>query len=303
MTFHDAYARITPYELAFPDVEVAEERLGGIRDDARERGQVPALADPGRFLTLPGVGEVLHEIRDPRSDAQAVQKHGILLYHAFHFEEGGRPLFLVETHVARYVVESGSGREGAGGDAEESGSGPGAKAPGPRPPAPSGYAQLPRNLFWIRPSGDGPPEPVDGLFWAAPDGERITVLVAAGIRGDRPGLAVVPLPTVPLDEARTWLGADVRPDGRDFESTLPGGDLERLYSLEAAGEVLKLVAGLFRYIELFPEAVREEAPRDGEPAEAEEPRASALPYRRVTLEEGGGPDRAGEGELRGGGAG
>lgn len=306
MPFHDAYARLTPYELAFPDRGFAEERLGRIREDARERGQEDSVADPGRFLALPGVAEVLQQIRDPRSDADAVQKHGILLYHLFHFEEADRSLFLLDTHAARYLVESAP----FGAEDED-------EAPGP--PEPSGYVQLPRNLFWIRPSEDGPPEPVDGLFWSAPAGGRIAVVVTAGIRDDRPGFSVVPLPAVPLEEAGTWLDVEIRPTERDFESTLPGGEMERLYSLEAAGEALKLLARLFRYLELFPGAVREEAPerpgarekpeepespeeppdrrqtgdrapQDEAPAggtrePAEGPRPSALPYRRITLED------------------
>lgn len=278
MPFHDAYARLTPYELAFPERDVAEERLRRIREDAHDRGQADTLADPGRFLALPGVAEVLQEIRDPRSDADAVQKHGILLFHVFHFDEAGRPFFLLDTHVVRYLVES------APFDAEDDGA--------PEPPEPSGYVQLPRQLFWVRPSEEEPPEPVDGLFWSAPDGERIAVLIAAGIRDDRPGLSVVPLPAVPLEEAGMWLDAEIRPTERDFESTLPGGEMERLYSLEAAGEALKLLARFFRYLELFPDAVRDEPPVETgkeDPAEgtgtsAEGPRPSELPYRRITLE-------------------
>lgn len=285
MPFHHAYARQTPYELAFPDREFAEERLDRIEGDAQERGQEAALADPGRFLGLPAVAETLREIRDPQGDAQELQKHGVLLFHAFHFRRAGLPLYLLETHAVRYLVESG---RGSAGDGEP-----------PPPPQPSSYVQLPRQLFWIRPSEEGPPEPVDGFFWSAPDGEHLSVLVAAGIRDDRPGLSVVPLPTVPLGEAGAWLDAEIREGGRDFESTLPGGELERLYSLEAAGEVLKLVARLFRYLERFPDAARDEAaagesgpegpaPEGGEdaagPPREPSPAPSRLPYRRITLE-------------------
>lgn len=317
MPFHDAYARRTPFELAFPDPDAAADRLGRIREDARERDQADALAEPGRFPALPAVAEVLQEIRQPGTDAEALQKHAVLLYQLFHFHEAGRPLYLVGTHVARYLVES----AGPGDEEAPSGEGP----PPPAPPAPAGYVQLPRQLFWVRPSEEGPPEPVDGLFWAAPDGERIATLVAAGMRGDRPGLSVVPLPAVPLDESASWLGAGIRPGGRDFESTLPGGELERLYSLEAAGEVLKLLARFFRYLERFPDAVLHDDPagapgpegegRDreseetepggdpeaggGKPAGAGPPDPSALPYRRVVLE--GRPEDSTSDPMTGGG--
>ena len=315
MSFHDAYARITPFELAFPDLDGAEERLARLRQATEEADRAGVLADPGRFLALPEAAEILRDIRDPRAGADALQKHGILLYHAFHFQEAGRPLFLVDTHAARYLVETAGGRAAADrtGDEERDPEEGGAREEvlAPPPPTPAGYAQLPRNLFWIRPSEDGPPEPVDGLFWSAPDGERIAVLVAAGMRDDRPGLSVVPLPGLPLEDAGTWLDAEIRPGGADFESTLPGGEMERLYSLEATGEVLKLLARLFRYLERFPEAVREEEPAIPEGARAAEaeagegggpdpdesaagepaaPRASALEYRRISLDDASGPE-------------
>lgn len=309
---HDAYARRTPYELAFPDEETARERFGSIRENAVERGEEAALADPGRFLALPRAAEILHEIRDPRAEPEKAHQHGVLLYHAFHFAEAGRPLFLLGTHAARYLVESAPSPPGEDGRLG--------------PPEPAGYLQLPRHLFWTRPAEDGPPEPVDGIFWSAPGGDRIAVLLAAGLREDRPGLSVVPLPAVPLSDAPTWLETRIRSGERDFESTLPGGELDRLYSLEAAGEVLKLLARLFRYLELFPDAVTphpgrspdgEEAEREPEEAAGAEPplaeqgtgaaesgpeeagalpqRApgegpppSALPYRRIELDGGDG---------------
>jgi hypothetical protein len=190
----------------------------------------------------------------------------------------GRPVHLVDVHVARYLVE-----------------GP---APGgtPEPPARAGYVQLPRHLFWVGGEGDEAAEPVDGFFWTLSTDGSIHVLLATGMREGRSGLAVVPLPDAPWAEAGAWMDAHVREVGADFATTLPGGELEGLYSFTAAGEVLKLAARLFAYEGAVPEAVEKHAPptngRDHgnpvgaesrEPGGSEGPTPSSLPYRRIVL--------------------
>jgi hypothetical protein len=124
---------------------------------------------------------------------------------------------------------------------------------------------------------------VDGLFWTLPPTGQLHLLLAAGLREDRPGLSVVPLPDAPFGEAGTWLDASVRERGSDFATTIPGGELTGLYSLTAAGEVLKLVARLFFFMERSPGSVRpgERGPEGAVPA------PSRLAYRRVGLVEGG----------------
>ena len=284
MPIHDSYARVTPFERAFPDASTAEERMERIRRDVREEGMEGALEDPGRFLALPAVAEVVHGIRDPESGGEEVQKHGIFLYHAYHFHEAGQPVHFLETGAARYLVEAASGETGPA-EAEVS----------IQPPEPAGYLQLPRQLFWVEPGEDAPPEPVDGFFWASPDGEQLSLLLIGGMREDRPGFSVVPLPPVPLADAGSWIRTSIRETGPDFETTLPGGELERLYSFETTGEVLKLVARAFRYEERHPEAVTREEPPGrgadgdgggGSTEEAEEeggPKPTRLPYRRIHL--------------------
>lgn len=285
MTIHEAYARVTPFEVAFPDADTAHEWMARIREAAEADGMEAALHDPGRFLSLPAVAEVVHEMREPGTGTGQVQKHGILLFHAFHFHEAGRPVYLLRAGVARYLVETeGEGRSGEAGESLRM-----------ELPARAGYLQLPRQLFWMAPTEEGPPEPVDGLFWAVPDRERLSLLVVGGMRDDRPGFSVVPLPPVPLGDAGKWLRARVREAGPDFETTLPGGELDRLYSFVATGEVLKLVARTFRYMGDHPRAVSGvEDPRgsaaSGGP-EAGEPRPTALPFRGIHLD-----DQAGGGE-------
>jgi len=55
----------------------------------------------------------------------------------------------------------------------------------------------------------------------------------------------------------------MRQAGPDFETTLPGGELEGLYSLETAGEALKLVARLFQYLSEVPAALTAREPASG----------------------------------------
>lgn len=139
-------------------------------------------------------------------------------------------------------------------------------------------------------SGDpsGPAEPVDGIFWARSAGETLSLLVALGVRGDRPGISVVSLPPVPLADARGWLTASVRDEGEDFRTTLPGGELDGLYSIVTLGEALKLTARALAYVHTVPESLGDEerSPPAGEvvgEAGGGGPIPSLLPFRRVRL--------------------
>ncbi|MGW8268791.1 MAG: hypothetical protein ACWGSQ_20665, partial [Longimicrobiales bacterium] len=166
------------------------------------------------------------------------------------------------------------------------------------------------HLVWAPSATEEQPESLDGIFWAAPDGENVTLLIVMGIRRDRPGLAVVPLPTLPLGAAAHWASMTARPEGEDFSSSLPGAELEGLYAIQAGGEAVKLAMRVFWYLDVFPGrvaagVVHEEAPQPAEgeggsqgeirarepgvgtdPGVASGPRPSRLPYRRVILQEG-----------------
>jgi len=276
MPLHDAYARRTPFELAFPDREAADAFVRAVTEEAEARGVDPS--DRAAFSMLGSVGAAVHGLQGPDAPGVAIRDYAALLFHAFHFVREGRPVHLVDVHVARYLVE-----------------GP---APGgtPEPPARAGYVQLPRHLFWVGGEGDEAAEPVDGFFWTLSTDGSIHVLLATGMREGRSGLAVVPLPDAPWAEAGAWMDAHVREVGADFATTLPGGELEGLYSFTAAGEVLKLAARLFAYEGAVPEAVEKHAPptngRDHgnpvgaesrEPGGSEGPTPSSLPYRRIVL--------------------
>jgi len=238
VSFHDAYARVTPFEVVFPDPDAA-----------------PSLAE-----------EIQLEADARVSDAAA---RSAFAFQALHFIQEGRPVLLVETALCRALTAEG----------------PVAAAPPPAiaAPYPAGYAQLPRNLFWVQTTEGSPPEPVDGLFWTVSRMGQLHLLLAAGVREDRPGLSVVPLPDAPFAEASTWLDASVRERGPDFATTLPGGELDGLYSLTAAGEVLKWVARLFFFMQRSSGSARPGA----QGPEGAVPAPSRLAYRRVSLVEGG----------------
>jgi len=224
MSFHDAYLRRTPYELAFPHAGPEGEALG--------------------------------------PDPAPLREYGVLAFHAVPFLRAGCPALLLDTALCRALA----------GAWEEGGV--------PVPPGPAGYVQLPRHLFWTNALADSPPEPVDGFFWTVSAGEALHLLLVAGVRDGRPGLSVVPVAEAPLADAPAWLRTTVRGEGSDFATNLPGGELEGLYSLTAAGEVLKLAARLFAHLTAAPDAARAGSPG---PVDAS-PAPSRLAYRRVTLE-------------------
>lgn len=263
MPVHDAYARVTPYELTLPDEGYAEKRFPLIREEARSRGL--DITAPEGFVMVAEVGAALREIRSPQDDPALIQEYGALLFHAFHFWEAGKPFFLLDGSVVRHLTEP----ELDMGDWQA------------RVPGPAGYVQLPQHLLWARSSEELPPESLDGFFWTSTGGEQVTVLAAMGMRGDRPGLSIIPLPTLPLIAVGEWAHMHVRDSGEDFSSNLPGSELEGLYSIEAAGELVKLVGRFLWYLDSFPGTVT-----GGEPGTADGvgPEPSVLEYRRVIRE-------------------
>ena len=70
------------------------------------------------------------------------------------------------------------------------------------------------------------------------------------------------MPEAPAAEAAKWICTDVRESPPDFSSDLPGSELDGLYAVEAAGEVLKLLARFFAYVSAVPGALEQvDAPR------------------------------------------
>ena len=263
MPIHDAWARRTPYELAFPSVGWARDAFTAVREEGEARGV--DVRDPDLFVLLGSVGRMFQELRPDEGDPERIQPLGLLLFHAYHFWADGEPLLLVGTAAARSLVEE--------------------RPPEPVEPAPpgrAGYVQLPQHLFWMDAEGGGTPESVDGFFWAAPGpGRLVHVLLAAGLRPDRPGFSVVPLPPASLGGAEAW-AVESGDRGTDFLSRLPGAELERLYRLATPAEVLRLVSRLFVRLAEDGAEVGGGAPGGGPPEpEGAGPPTTALPYRRL----------------------
>ena len=283
--------RPTPFALGLPGAKWAEERLGAIAEEARARGRDPA--DPGIFLLLAQVGASLEDLRpeDEASSPELFHSFGLFLFHAFHLLRGDAVpglLLDVEPAMARYLVEADPAPAGWEGEL----------------PAPAGYLRLPRNLFWTRPGGEAEPaEALDGIAWVQSRGSagipHLAVLAVTGMVGERSGFSVLPVPPVPLADARRWLTERGRDPGQgpDFETTLPGGELGRLYSVETAGELLKLVARALALAVTAPEALQREPARAPGGASAAEGDLADLADLADPADPADPADRADDGDL------
>jgi len=269
MALHDRYPRRTPYELAIPGRAFVDERFGLLKEEVEKRGADPH--DPARLILMGEVGRLLQELGGAEGPAEERMRHlGAMLFHAFHFWSAGEPLYLLDLHAARYLVEAVKDTPGSA---------------APEAPSPAGYLQLPRNLFWARVSQEGVAEALDGFFWTLSPVEPqvMHVLGILGLRGDRPGMSAVELTSVPVSALAEALVSGAREDGDDFATDLPGGELENLYSLQTGMEVLKLLGRVFAYVEAHPGAVSEPERHPRDDADADGPDPSSLPARRIRL--------------------
>lgn len=247
--------------------------MEAVEEEAEGRGV--SLDDPNAFLTLGTVDAFVRDVAGDDADPTALHRYGPLAFHLTRFEAAGTPLYLMSTHVARYLTEGVPDGE-------------------PRPPSAAGYLQLPQHLFWTR-AAEESPESVDGVFWSLTDAGVLHALLATGIRPDRPGMGVVPLPAAPLDDAPTWLDLDARDEG-DFATDLPGAEIDHLYGIETAGELLKLLARFFAYLDGAPSALEEGRPG---PEPDDDPEATAAEGDEAAEQEGA-PTSQGPGVARSG---
>ncbi|MFO7894621.1 MAG: hypothetical protein R6U63_12870 [Longimicrobiales bacterium] len=235
----ETHERQNPYQLVFGAESIDDRLFPPIAEEAEARDQ--PLDDPDRFLFLSSVGKLLQAIAggedagyedEPTGDEDALKQYGRLLYHAFHYWRDRKPTRRVDEESVRWLLDDVT----SVGDWRLT------------PPSRSGYLQLPRNLVWAEPAPGLQPEPADGFFWrfTEPDDRppELHVLLVLGVRADRAGFSVVPATGV-LDTEDHWAETDARPDGTDFETTLPGGEMDELYSLETAAELLKLASLCF----------------------------------------------------------
>jgi hypothetical protein len=245
MPIHDGHLRRTPFERLMPDPGFPDRHFDAIAAEAAERGL--GLDDPGAFAMLESTGAAVEELRQPDAGAQATHTHAVLLFHAFHLQRArsrtpvGGPLApgtgahgLVTAGAARWAVETAmdpAGPTSAGhlrdGDAR--------------------YWQLPQHLFWVRVDPDQSPTSLDGFFRTVV-GDRVNILGVMNVFDGADGFEILPLPPAPLADLPTWATIEGRigADTVDFESSMPGADLEGLYELRTVAELLKLVSRVER---------------------------------------------------------
>ncbi|MDE2870257.1 MAG: hypothetical protein OXQ94_01010 [Gemmatimonadota bacterium] len=262
MAIHDAYARFTPYELLLPDGEFPERHFPGIGAEARQRGI--DTDNPAAFVMLGAVQGALAELREEGAGPGTEHDHGGVLFFAYHMWRTDGEVVLARQETLRGLLAGGAGVAGAGGeslwveDLKDR----------------AGYFQLPQHMVWIEEARSGPPESMDGFFWIGDGTGVLHLALVAGMRGDRPGYAVVPVPPQPLDALPGWAAGPAREEGRDFETSLPGAELDGLLGIRTPAETFKLAALLF---------ARMAGGRPGlcpppESASPGQPRPSALPF-------------------------
>lgn len=231
MALHDAWLRVTPYELAIPGRAFVEQHFPAIAEEAEARGVDPS--DPDRFVLLASVGAALQEVKGASDDPELIRQHGVMLFHSWHLWRQGEWIVLAPVDRVREVLAASPGQGGWK----------------PRLPVAAGYLQLPQHLVWVRAGEGDTPESLDGFFWSRCAGNTLALLLVAGIQRDRAGFSVVEVPPLPLGDAGEWLRLQGREEGEDFASTLPGGELSGLYSVETGGEAVKLASRLLRRLE------------------------------------------------------
>lgn len=262
MPIHDAHLRRTPFERLLPDPGFLDRHVESILAEAEERDL--GLDDPGAFAMLEATGAAVEELRKPGADASTTHTHAVLLFHAVHLSRAGAPHRLVTTGAARWAVETEMER-----DAEsrtELGS-------------PALYWQLPQHLFWVRVDPEESPTSLDGIFRTV-TGDRLHALGVMNVFDGAPGFEILPVPPAPLADLPTWATIEGRPggDAADFESSMPGADLEGLYELRTVGELLKLLSRLERLARVDGALVAAEGTEgDGRPA------PSSLAHERLVL--------------------
>ena len=259
MTLHDRYARLTPYEIAFPDRDALQALIFEIAEEVEGRGADPS--NPHAFITMGAVGDFVRELQGSDAAPEAIHQYGALVFQAVHFTAAECPLYVLGAHASRYLVDGVPNGE-------------------PVPPSPAGYLQLPQHLFWTVGGESDPAESIDGMFWMISEAGLLHVLLVTGLRPDRPGFETIPVHAAPMAEAGEWLDTQARESAPDFSSDLPGGELDGLYGMGAAGEALKLLARFFAYSSGVPGALE---PAEMPPQSDGGPIPSILSHIRVTL--------------------
>jgi hypothetical protein len=232
-------AESSPYELVFGRSIFEEVKFPEIRAEAEARGVETEI--PERFLLLGSVGLLLQELIPEGAAREEFSRIGRLLYQGYHFWLHGKQHQLLSEAEVRELVRRP----------------PAAEVWHLTPPAPAGYLQLPRNLFWARIEEGATPEAVAGFFWTvtgaaeasdpargADAPRRLELLLVLGLFPGRPGFSAIEIETT-VDRTDPFPGNGSRAEGEDFANILPGGELQDWYGLTTELEVLKLVSRCF----------------------------------------------------------
>ncbi len=308
MAVHDAYARVTPYELLFPSPDFPDARFPAVEAEAAAAGI--DLDNPAAFATLGGVHGILQALRpegepaptaQPQEAAAATGAHADVLYFAYQIwrlgrgreevgdapgggaRDGGRAPESGGLDVRRHGRDGGPDTQGHGRDGgpdaqvHRRGREPDAHGRGrdrvpddmpdctlvlltrralrdllASPPVAAGweaalrgragYLQLPQRLAWAEAPIFSAPESVDGFFWAATQAGVFHAAAVAGMRRDRPGYGVVPVPPQQLASLSGWTDGPARDGGAEFATDLPGAEMDGLVGIRTPAEVMKLLA-------------------------------------------------------------
>ena len=286
MAVHDAYARLTPYELLLPESGFADRSFPPVGEEAAERGV--DTENPAAFVMLGAVQAALAELREEDAAPESAHDHGGVLFFAYHLWRTDGAVTLAQRKTLRDLAAGGTEHADSARNPLWS------NALGGN----AGYIQLPQHLVWIEEARNGPPESVDGFFWFGDSRGALHLALVAGMRSDRPGYIVVPVPPQPLDTLSDWAAGPAREGGGDFETSLPGAELDGLLGIRTPAEVFKLAALLLGRLArerpaVVPPSDTGPAPSDDdanpptatgpEPPDADRPAAagptpSALPY-------------------------
>lgn len=338
MAIHDAYARLTPYELLLPDTEFADRHFPAVADEAGERGVDPA--NPAAFVMLGAVQAALAELREDDASPQSANDHGSVLYFAYRMWLAGPAVALVRAGTLRPLLAAAPEtaptaqppqthawtralHERAGyvqlpqhlvwleeGDDDNPGDRPPDEPPPPHPAAPAGVPShasgtsptpgTPATLgtsatFEISTTSGTPatpetpaapgtsaapdtppaPESVDGLFWAVDPGGILHLALVTGVRADRPGYGIVPVPPQSVETLPEWAAGPAREGGGDFTTALPGADLDGLLGVRTPAEVFKLAALVLGLMARERPALH--PPKPASPSNPASPPATTLP--------------------------
>lgn len=216
----DPGARLSPFALAMGPF--ATDRLGEVHRALAE-AEVDAFDRDAWALSRAGA-ELLHDLRPEAGLGDAAAGFVALAHAAFLFWQQGQ-------HVVTLSRPELDGL--AGGDHV----GP-PSAGGPR----AYYLQLPPRRVWGTPLVGAAPEPLDGWFALTGPGQLALVAVF-GLLPGRPGF------TVSLAEGPPP-GPLAREDGSAlFASTLEGGEVAGLWSIQGPAELLELGWRVHRLVE------------------------------------------------------